>query len=162
MPGPIGEARRPRGVAGGGEWTTIGGGPITDLVPSEKMKTALRAQVHCGVEKQTIADEQERITSKGIGIPRTKDNSAFDFRNKKTGVELKTMVDSRNGKITMSKAALGRKMAEAKSEHLKTYTVVADKRSGGTQYYVKEGLGSFRVGSMTRATLPQIRAMVNR
>jgi hypothetical protein len=55
------------------------------------MLRAMKAQNYCGVEKQRIADEQERIISKSIGIPRTRDNSAFDMRNDDVGIELKTM-----------------------------------------------------------------------
>ena len=133
-----------------------------EFKPSARMQRALESRVPCGVEKQRIADEQERLVSKAVGIPRTKDNSAFDMRNDEVGLELKCMQDSRNGKITMSKTALGRKLAESQAEGLKTYTIVADKRSGGggTRYYIKSGLGSFHVSNMTPTTLSEIRSMV--
>jgi hypothetical protein len=136
--------------------------PSVKFEPSAKMLRAMKAQNYCGVQKQRIADEQERIVAKSIGVPRTRDNSAFDMRNDDVGIELKTMQDSKNGRITMSKAALGRKLGEAKDDDLRTFTVVADKRSGGggTRYYIKEGLGSFHIGSMTPTTLAEIRGMV--
>ena len=98
--------------------------------------------------------------SRALGVPRTADNSAFDCRNDKVGIELKTMIESKNGKITMNKAALARKLAEAKKDNLKMFTVVADKRGGSTSYYYREGVGSFRVGSMTPVSLSELRSIV--
>ena len=157
------QERVPAGHPGGGEFGGGGGGAGIEFKPSEKMIRAMNSQNHCGVEKQRIAEEQERITARAIGIPRTADNSAFDFRNDDVGVELKTVIDQKNGKITMSNAALGRKIGEARDDKLRTFTVVADKRSGGggTHYYIKAGLGSFRISSMQRATLAEIREMVH-
>lgn len=163
-----------------GHWTTINGthvfiandgrmldaggneiqrGPVK-FAPSERMKRAMESHKGGSLQAQRVADEQERIVSNAIGIPRTKDNSAFDCRNGKTGVELKTMQESANGKITMSKTALARKMAEASRDKLKTFTVVADKRGGSTKYYYKEGLGSFRVGSMTPVKLGDLKGIL--
>lgn len=138
----------------------LGGGAGVDYKPSERMKRAMAAHSGGDLKSQRQADEQERIISKAIGIPRTKDNSAFDLRSDKVGIELKTMTLAKNSKITMTKTALARKNAEIKSDKIKAYTVVADKRSGGTQYYIKAGVGSFRVGSMTRASLSEIKSMV--
>jgi len=144
-----------------GEWGSGGGSkePVR-LEPSEKMRRALESQVRCGAKEQRIADEQERKVSDALGIPRTKDNSAFDLNNGKTAVELKTMLQSKNGKITMSKAALARKNDEIKATKVKAFTVVADKRSGATKYYYSKGVGSFRVSSMTPTTLDELRAVV--
>jgi 2'-5' RNA ligase len=147
-----------------GRWTE-GTGPSSlkeepvGFKPSEKMVRAMASQNRCGAEKQRIADEQEGKVSRAVGIPRTKNNSAFDLRNDKVGVELKTMVDSKNGKITMSKDALARKINEAQKDKIKMFTVVADKRSGGggTRYYYSRGVGSFRLGSMTPVTLSELK-----
>ena len=147
-------------IAAGSHERVAGGPTQAGFKPSDKIQRAMEAHKGGSLAAQRIADKQEEIVSKGIGIPRTKDNSAFDCRNAKTGVELKTMVESANGKITMSKAALARKMAEAQHDKLRTFTVVADRRGGNTTYYYKEGLGSFRVGSMTPATLSEIRGIV--
>ena len=132
------------------------------FAPTERMIRAMKAYKGGGAEAQKAADEQERIVSKALGVPRTKDNSAFDLRNDRLGIELKTMTESAHGKITMTKTALARKNDEIKSSHIKAYTVVADKRAGGTTYYVKAGVGSFRVNSMTQATLSEIKAMVHK
>ena len=71
------------------------------------------------------------------------------------------MVDGTNDKITMSKEALGRKLAEASADDLKTYTVVCDMRGrGSAKYYVSERLGSLRLGGMTPISLADLRTMV--
>ncbi len=151
----------------GGQFCSLGGGGAAvatvsvEFKPSAKMLRAMQARVPCGYEKQKTADEQERILSRAVGIPRTGDNAAFDLRNDKIGVEVKTMVDSKNGKITMSKEALAYKKKEIRSGRIKAYTVVADKRSGQkTQYYMSKGVGSFRINSMTPVTLQELRGML--
>lgn len=128
--------------------------------PSEKMLRAMKAYKPCNVEQQRAADKQEAILSKALGIPQTKDNSAFDLRNDDVGVELKTVMSGKNEKITMNKEALGRKVAEASAEGLKTFTVVADTRSGKTQYMYSPKLGSLRLGGMTKVSLAELRSVV--
>ena len=128
---------------------------------SEKAQRAMESRVPCKAEKQRIADEQERIISQGVGLPRTPDNAAFDLRGPKVGVEIKTMIDSKNGKVTVSGKAFARKEAEAAGPpRLKTFLVVADKRGGGTKYYIADHIGSLRVNSMTPTTIAGIRSMV--
>ena len=150
-----------------GGWVTIRGHRVDIGTSSENMsdkaQRALRSMNKCGAEKQRIADKSEAKLSKALGVPRTKDNSAFDLRNDDVGIEIKTMVDGKNDKVTMSRAALGRKMAEKEAEgkDFKTFTVVADVRGGGAaKYYVSEKLGSIRLGSMTSISLADLRAMV--
>jgi len=162
---------------GGGEWVTVNGRHVfiaegstlnealaLKLEPSDRMKRAIASQVRTGQKEQAIADRSEDVLSRSIGIPRTRDNSAFDLRNDDVGIECKTLVNSKSDKITMSKTALGRKISEQRADELKAYTVVVDRRSGGmtgaAKYYIKEGLGSFRLGSMTPTTLAGIKGMV--
>lgn len=128
---------------------------------SAKVETARRSMVITDKAVQDIADKTEAKLSQAIGIPRTKNNSAFDLRNDDVGIEVKTMVTGKNDKITMSKHALGRKVAEAQAEGLKTFTVVADMRNrSSARYYVSEKLGSLRIGSMTPVSISQLKAMV--
>ena len=134
--------------------------PDVSFQPSDRMLLALQNMVLCGKEKQAEADRMEQHLSKALGIPRTSDNKPFDLTNGKVGVEVKCAIDQKNSKITMSKAALARKMEAVKQTGVKGYTVLADKRGGNTQYYVKQGFGSFRVGSMTQVTLPDLKKML--
>ena len=145
-----------------GEWTSGGGGEEKEA--SDRVKRAIASQVRTGQHEQLIADRSEDVLSRGIGIPRTRDNSAFDLRNDEVGIEVKTLVNGKNEKITMSKTALGRKIAEQRADGIKAYTVVVDRRTGGltgkATYYVKEGLGSFRLGSMEKISLSDLRERV--
>jgi len=99
-----------------------------------------------------------------LGIPRTGDNLPFDLYGKGYGIECKMILRGKNEKITMSKDALGRKLAEQRAEGLKAFTVVVDRRTGGLEgratYYVKQGLGSFRLSSMTKVSLSDLKSMV--
>jgi len=146
--------------SGGGEGSSKSGHQ------SERVQRAIQSQVRTGQHEQAIADRSEKVLSKHIGIPRTRDNSAFDLRNDEYGIEVKTLVNGKNEKITMSKAALGRKLAEQRADGIKAFTVVVDRRSGGltgnATYYVKEGLGSFRVSSMKKMSISDLRELVSR
>lgn len=145
-----------------------GSGTTTTIIgkPSARMERAVNSAVRTGKKEQDIADRSEKVLSNVLGIPRTADNSAFDVRNNRVGIEVKTLVNGKNEKITMSKSALARKLNEQKRDKLKGYTVVVDRRSGGMSgratYYVKEGFGSFRVSNMQKVTLSELKAMVKR
>lgn len=146
----------------GADGKPVGGNPRAfGRNVSSKVDRARQSAVLCGKHEQDIADKSEAKLSKALGIPRTKNNSAFDLRSDDIGIEVKTMITGHNDKITMSKTALGRKMAEAHAEELKTFTVVADMRGrSAAKYYVSEKLGSIRLGSMTPVSLDQLKEMV--
>jgi hypothetical protein len=160
------EERVPKGEPGAGEW--VGGSGAAEeestAASRERVERAKASAVRTGQHEQAIADRSEQVLSDAIGVPRTRDNSAFDLRNDDVGIEVKTLVNGKNEKITMSKTAFGRKIAEQRADELKAYTVVVDRRTGGLHgqatYYVREGLGSFRLGSMTKTTLSELRSMV--
>jgi SPP1 gp7 family putative phage head morphogenesis protein len=165
------QPRVPAGGPGGGEFAGSGsaGDIAVQFVPSERVQRAIASKVHTGKAEQHVADESERVLSEAIGIPRTGDNSAFDVRNDEVAIECKCFTTNSNDKLTINKTALGRKLAEQRAEGLKVYTVVVDRRSGWkagnpmghATYYVKQGVGSFHLGSMTKVTLPQLKAMVH-
>ncbi len=126
-----------------------------------RVERARKSFVLIGTKEQAVADKTEKKLSDALGVPRTKNNSAFDLRNDDIGIEVKTLLSNTNDKITMSKAALGRKIGEAQAEGLKTFTVVADMRGrSNAQYYVTNRLGSLRLDGMTKVTLPELRDMV--
>ena len=128
---------------------------------SAKVERSRKNAVLTGKHEQDIADRSEKKLSTALGIPRTKNNSAFDLRNDDVGIEVKTMTHGKNDKITMGKEAMGRKLAEQRADGLKVFTVIADMR-GRTQakYYVRDGIGSFRIGSMTPVSLSDLKEMV--
>jgi hypothetical protein len=101
--------------------------------------------------EQREADRTEIEMSKATGIPRTGDNLPFDLHGKGVGIEVKTLLSNSNDKITMHKDAIERKIRAAKENKLKVFTVVVDKRGGGRPaYYLRKGVGSFRIGNMER------------
>jgi hypothetical protein len=144
----------------------LGGGAKDKVVGevSDRIRRAIESHVGTGQHEQAIADKSEEVLSKALGVPRTANNSAFDLRNDDVGIEVKTLVNGKNEKITMSKEALGRKLAEQRADGIKAFTVVVDRRAGGMEgkatYYYKQGLGSFRLGSMTKTTLSELKGIV--
>lgn len=167
-------------AAGGDSWITVNGqhillgpdgepksgnpsvfGGAVEMKLSPRMARAIAAYNPANAKEQRIADAQEKTVAKALGIPQTRDNSAFDLRNAKVGIELKTMLSSKNAKITMNKAAIERKLKEQKKDKIKIFTVVADRRNGvSTRYYYAKGVGSFRLNSMTPVSLRELRGIV--
>jgi hypothetical protein len=123
------------------------------------MKRAMASAVRIGQKEQAIADHSEEVLSKALGIPRTRDNSAFDLLNDDVGIEVKTILVGKNAKITMSHTALGRKLAEQQAEGIRGYTIVADRRTGGK---ATQGFGSFHLAHMQKATLPELKELVQK
>ena len=79
------------------------------------------------------------------------DNKPFDVVYKDTGIEVKTLLQQKNDKLTMHPSSLARKLREAKKAGMKkVFTVAFDMRPGKNDVYVKEGLGSFRLTTMTK------------
>ena len=148
--------------AANGEW---GAGSTVEFKPSERVQRAMAGYVATNAREQRMADQTEIEMAKAIGIPRTGDNLPFDLHGKGFGIEIKTVISGTHDKITMNKAAIERKLAAAKENKLKVFTVVVDKRGvvegHRPVYYVKPGVGSFRIGSMEKmGSLTELRTRV--
>ena len=77
------------------------------------------------------------------------------------GVEVKTLVDNKNNKITMHADSYARKIAWARSNHASLHTIVFDKRGGGMKQYYRKGIGSFRmVGLAAVRNGPDLRRLM--
>jgi hypothetical protein len=132
-----------------GRWE--GTGELRAETRSERSKRVFKPST---AEKQREADRSEEQLSKGLSIARTGDNRPFDLVQGKVAVEVKTLLSNNANKLTMHKESLARKVAFAEKNRLRAYTVAVDKREGATKptYYVRKGVGSFRVDKMTKVS----------
>lgn len=153
---PVTNSWKPSGksIQGGGEGSGCHGpncGRKKGL--SERAQRAKASYNPSTLAKQIVAAEMQIKVAKTVHGVSTDDSQPFDVLKAKSGIEVKTIVDGINDKITMHKSSLARKLAEAKDLGLKrTYTVAIDKRNGKEEIYYKKGLGSFRLPSMTRVS----------
>ena len=113
------------------------------------------------LEKQRLADRHEAQLARALKLDRTRDNDAFDLLGHKAAVEVKTLIDQRNNKITMHPDSLARKLSYARKEKARPHTVVVDTRGGKTQYFHRAGVGSFRLETMTAVSLPELRRLIS-
>jgi hypothetical protein len=148
--------------------TGAGGGvdPHCGKGLSEKARIAKASHKLVDKDIQRYAEEHnEPKFAKAIGGLSFKDNEAVDIVVGKGGrvqhgVELKTMVDNANNKITMKRSAMERKAEWERKNNATFHTVVFDdhqvKDAKGPgkhdeskrRIFYRRGYGSFRVGSM--------------
>lgn len=147
------QARAPKGTSKGGRFVSKGGTTYSPPKVLSKSEKAKLAYVPATASRQKAADRAEASLSKKLGVPRTGDNKPFDLQSRTVGIEVKTMFDSKNSKITMNKYARALKEEEASRKKLRTFTVVVDRRQSARQpiYYYARGFGSFRLSSMKMA-----------
>lgn len=152
--GNFGHAGRPGEKGGSGE-----GG--AEKVRNERSLRALKAFIPIHAESQRHAERNELDVRKMVGGQRTDDNKPVDvittINGKVKGIEVKTMVNNTNDKITMRKAAIEKKVAWGRANHATTHTVVIDDRGklgnkgySGHRIHYRKGPGSFRLSSMTK------------
>lgn len=156
--GNFGHEGRPGEKGGSGE-----GGSVPDKVRNERSLRALKAFVAADATTQRYTENNELYIRTLVGGKRTDDNLPVDVitsvAGRTKGIEVKTMVNNTNDKITMRKDAIEKKVSWGRSNHASVHTVVLDDRgklgnpgySGHRIYYAK-GSGSFRLGGMTKVT----------
>lgn len=105
-------------------------------------------------DKQKLAADSERRIAKILRSKPTTDKAAFDTLVKKGGklnsVEIKTLMDNKNDKITMHKDSLARKIAYVRQHNSIAHTVVFDRRGPRPLLYYRKGVGSFRLKSLLK------------
>jgi SPP1 gp7 family putative phage head morphogenesis protein len=139
--GNFGHAGRPGEVGGSGEGGT----------PAERSERARASYKPVTMEKRAIARENEHRTARALNGQKTGGNTPFDVIRGQVAIEIKTIIRGTNDKITMHPDSRQRKLDSARKAGLKPFTVVFDARgSGSPAIYYKEGVGSFRLGSMQR------------
>lgn len=146
-----------------GERGGSGAGTTPQKVRSARSRRALKHFKPVHAEAQRHAEANELEVRSMIGGTRTDDNLPVDvittIDGKLKGVEVKTMINNTNDKITMRAAAIEKKQVWARSNHATVHTVVVDDRGrlGNTGYsghrlYYRKGYGSFRLESMIKVT----------
>lgn len=127
------------------------GRPATGRTLSQRAHAAKASYIPVTSAKYQLAKRNERSVAKILnGVP-TANNSPFDvIVNGKIGVEVKTIIEGRHDKITMHPSSLKEKNDEMRRMKLMSvFTVVADHRGASQKWFVREGLGSFRLGTLT-------------
>lgn len=141
-------------------------GPVAPInkfgnkIVTPKQQIAFRNAKPVGKAEQDKADKGEAFVRNSLkDAVRTVNNKPFDIltRDGKHGIEVKTLTIGTNEKITMKREAMERKYKYANDNGMRLHTVVVDMRGGNSVkgIYYKEGVGSFRLGGMTKLKGPQ-------
>ena len=171
---PVELAGRVTRVVEGLDCSTMLGGPGSGPHPSggpkkrdpqnPKVRKAVDSHKVSDKGKQDKAESNEREAAMSLKFEKSSDNKPMDVTQKingrLVGVEVKSLLDNHNDKLTMHPDSKDRKESWAQSNNGKTYTVAVDDRDtfngganksqhSGNRLYIKEGVGSFRVGAMT-------------
>lgn len=133
-----------------------------EKVRNERSKRALKAFKPITAQNQRHAERNELTIRNMVGGERTEDNLPVDvittINGKVKGIEVKTLINNSNDKITMRKAAVAKKQAWGRKNHASVHTVVIDDRDkfdmphSGHRIYYRAGYGSFRLSAMTKVT----------
>lgn len=105
--------------------------------PSTKAKQVV-AQIMEGRVRQALGVRQAMVP----GYP-------VDARGRGWGIEIKTIMDNKNSKITMHPSSIARKTAWSKSNKSRLSTVAVDMQRGGAVFF-HAGVGAFRMRGMTQ------------
>ena len=154
------------GGKGSGNWGHAGrpgerGGSAPGTGRSERSERALRAFKPATADHQRHAEKNELKVRDMLGgeLPSAY-NAPVDvivrIDGKLKGIEVKTLINNSNDKITVRAAALKNKQWWARSNRATIHTVVIDDRDkfgntySGHRIYYARGSGSFRLSSMTK------------
>ena len=162
--GNFGHAGRP-GEVGGSEPGGGGNGGSAVNVPPGTTKSSLAKSSYkpSTAAKQQWAEANEQKLVAMIGGKQSGDNLPADvvvtMNGGLHGVEVKTMLDNSNDKITMHPPSLARKVAWGEKNNATLHTIVFDDRDkfgtkgySGHSLYYRRGVGSFRIQSMIKVT----------
>jgi hypothetical protein len=120
----------------------------------DKIARALATYKPSTRAKQRKAEANEGKLADAIRGKKTRENSPLDvlvkIGGRLHGIEVKTMLDNKNDKITMHPDSRRRKEAWAEANDAILHTVIYDNRRGRNDIYYHEGVGAFRLATMTR------------
>lgn len=126
------------------------------------MTLALKAFKPSTIEKQRHAESRQAEAAKKLKGSNTPNNDPFDIVRPDALIEVKTMVDNSNDKITVHPESRKRKEAAARKAGKPHYTVVIDDRDefmggknkaqfSGNKIYWRKGVGAFELRAMNKA-----------
>jgi hypothetical protein len=144
-------------ATGEGQWVTIRGRHVFIGAGEERRYRALKSYRPQTKAKLRRALEQEAVVARALGGRNLPDNEPFDVIAGNIAAEVKVIDKGKNAKITMHPESRARKEAYAKANGMRAITIAVDNRGSSPIYYFREGVGSFRLGSMERVTLSQLR-----
>lgn len=116
----------------------------------ERSARAKETFVRVTAQMKKIAIENEIKLSKAISGKHLKDPHPFDVflqKKEKHFIEVKTILKGKNDKITVHPNCMKSKLKVAKKQKANIHTFVFDDRTG--KFFYKEGVGSFRLSTMT-------------
>jgi len=123
---------------------------------SAKQQLAVKSVVAPTKADLDKAEEVEQAVAKYVKGIQSPNDSAVDvvknMGSKSIGIEVKTLLLQTNDKITMNRPAIQRKLQWAQSNKASLATVAVDLRGSKMAVYYKQGVGSFRIGSMQKVT----------
>lgn len=144
----------------GGKW--VGSG--SSLGKMDRAARAKATHVPSTRSSQQAAFKSERLIARVVGGEDTDDSQPMDVvakvGNRVIGVEVKTILAGKNDKLTMHPSSLARKEAWVRENKASGHTIAVDARGKTPAYYYRSGFGSFRLSSMQRVTLNQLRKLV--
>jgi hypothetical protein len=114
--------------------------------------------------KQVEAAKSEVTVAKALNGSHLLDNEPMDVimsvGRMTHGIEVKTLLDNKNDKITMHPESRMRKEDWVKTSKARGHTVIVDKRNRPTTYYYHSGFGAFRLAGMTKTSLSNLRGLI--
>lgn len=141
-----------------GRWSDGGGGGAEPN--ADRVARALRTHKPSDARKQQWADKNQHLVAKRLDGKSTDNNKPMDvlvkIGGKLHGIEVKTVLDNGNDKITMHPASRVRKEVWGKQNKATLWTIVLDDRDkfgtpghSGNRLYYRQGVGAFRLSAMT-------------
>ena len=128
--------------------------PVYVRRTASRAAKALATHKPATAHKQRLADEAEKRVARMTGGERTGDNLPVDHvikskAGKVFGVEVKSVSENRNDKLTMHPESLARKVTWGHANHASLHTVVVDLRGKLPRVLYRKGVGSFRLANLT-------------
>ena len=156
-----------------------GGGAVKEATPSSRSARAKAAYRPTLKGKQDFAEHNEVVIARKIKGRALPDNEPADIligvRGQRGfhGIELKTVCDSANNKITVKREARVRKEKWMKENNATFHTVVSDRRNvyegrkykksySGHDLYYRRGSGAFRLDGLYRVkNYAELKRLIN-